>query len=134
MKNSIVLDASALIAYLKGENGANLVKKYLTDKQNSVFMHAVNLYEVYYYILDKQPLFQSVLMNLIKSLNIQIYHRIDRRIMEESANYKISYRISLGDSIVLGFTHKLNATMLTSDRKDFGEIANLNLVKIKFIR
>ncbi len=134
MKHNIVLDTSALITYFMGEKGANLVKKHLIDKRTNVFIHAVNFYEVYYFILKKQPLFQSVLMNVIKELNIQIYHRIDRRIMEEGANYKVIYRIPMGDSIALGFAYKLNATLLTSDRKDFQEIADLKLVKIKFIR
>ena len=43
-----VLDAGAMIAYLRGEPGADAVASLLLDPTHQCFAHAINLCEVYY--------------------------------------------------------------------------------------
>jgi uncharacterized protein with PIN domain len=43
-----VLDASAIIAYLRGEPGADAVSAILVDPTHECIVHALNLCEVYY--------------------------------------------------------------------------------------
>lgn len=43
-----VLDACAMLAYLKGEPGAQVVAALLTDPAHVCYAHALNLCEVYY--------------------------------------------------------------------------------------
>lgn len=43
-----VLDACAMIAFLRDEPGADFVESILTDPADRCFAHAVNLCEVYY--------------------------------------------------------------------------------------
>ncbi len=43
-----ILGASAIIAYLRGEPGAEIVSASLIDPANECLVHAVNLCEVYY--------------------------------------------------------------------------------------
>jgi PIN domain nuclease of toxin-antitoxin system len=43
-----VLDACAMIAYLRGEAGANVVADLLSDVSQPCFAHTVNLCEVFY--------------------------------------------------------------------------------------
>ena len=43
-----VLDACALIAFLKGEPGADVVESALLDANSQCVAHAINLFEVYY--------------------------------------------------------------------------------------
>ncbi|MCX6360844.1 MAG: PIN domain-containing protein [Armatimonadetes bacterium] len=43
-----VLDAGAVIAYLQGEPGAEVVAELLADPRAACTMHAVNVYEVIY--------------------------------------------------------------------------------------
>lgn len=45
---NVVLDASAVIAFLRGEPGAEVVESYVSRRTDSLFMHAINLCEVYY--------------------------------------------------------------------------------------
>jgi PIN domain nuclease of toxin-antitoxin system len=45
---TVVFDASALIAYLRGERGAGVVESLLTGQGNELYVHALNLCEVYY--------------------------------------------------------------------------------------
>ena len=50
----VVLDASAVIAYLRGEPGKERVAAALLDDNTSSRMHAVNLCEVFYDTLRAQ--------------------------------------------------------------------------------
>ena len=43
-----VLDACAMIAFLRAEPGADVVSDLLADPANRCYAHAVNLCEVYY--------------------------------------------------------------------------------------
>ena len=43
-----VLDGNAMIAFLRGEPGADVVRLLLRDGANTCFAHAINLCEVYY--------------------------------------------------------------------------------------
>lgn len=42
-----VLDACAMIAFLKGEPGADVVENALLDANSQCMAHAINLFEVY---------------------------------------------------------------------------------------
>lgn len=43
-----VLDACAMIAFLRAEQGGDLVQAILRNPENECFAHAVNLVEVHY--------------------------------------------------------------------------------------
>ncbi len=51
-KINYVVDACALIVYLRKEAGSNKICALLKDKNNRFFMHAVNIGEVYYTTLQ----------------------------------------------------------------------------------
>ena len=131
---TIVIDACALIAYIKREKGASLVETVFRNTENSLVIHAVNFYEVYYDLLRNGHLSADFLYELVKRLNIRVYEGLEHRIVSEGAKLKICYSMSLADSIACGLTLKLDAALLTADRHEFAEIAREKLVKIKFIR
>ena len=131
---TVVLDACALIAYIRKEEGAIIVEGYLKDSTKRILMHAVNFYEVYYDYLKRQPDTAFLLYDLLKGSGIKLYNQMDKRIIEEGAALKIYYKVSLADSIALGLASKLNATLLTAGRHEFEEIAREKVVKVRFIR
>ncbi len=131
---TIVLDACALIAYMRNEKGAELVHKEFRSPKTRPLMHAVNLYEVYYDTYRQQPGLAYLVPEFVKKAGIEVLQRTDNRLMEEAATLKISYEISMADSLALGLARKLGATLLTADRHEFEEIARAGVVKIKFIR
>src|SRR3984957_14232065 len=45
---NVVLDSSAIIAFLRGEPGSEVVERYLGPKSDNLYVHALNLCEVYY--------------------------------------------------------------------------------------
>lgn len=59
-----VLDASAMLAYLRGENGALVVDQLLRSPTKICYAHSVNLCEVYYDFLrssDQETAKQAIL-------------------------------------------------------------------------
>ena len=48
MTTNSVLDACAILAYLRNEPGGAIVKQLLDDPAVTCFMHSINLCEVYY--------------------------------------------------------------------------------------
>ena len=130
----IVLDACALIAAMRNEKGAELVHKEIHSPKTRALMHAVNLYEVYYDTYRQQPGLAHLVPEFVRQTGIEVLQRTDHRLMEEAATFKTTYSMSLADSLALGLARKLNATLLTADRHEFGEIAKAGIVKIKFIR
>ena len=131
---TFILDACALIAYIHREKGSAIVEGYLKDPTKRVVIHSVNFYEVYYDYLKRQPSTAFFLYELLKRAGIILHDELDKKTIEEGASLKIHYKMSLADSIALGFALTLDAPVLTADRHEFGDIAKAKLVKIKFIR
>lgn len=117
-----VLDACALIAYLTNENGANKIQEILDfAKQNKceVFMHSINLLEVYYGV--RREYGEDAAINMLESIKdecIIICSNASQDIIIEAGRLKSIYKISLADSIGLAQTILLNASFVTSDHHE----------------
>ncbi|GBU24777.1 hypothetical protein R83H12_01412 [Fibrobacteria bacterium R8-3-H12] len=114
-----VLDACALLAFLKKEKGSEVVKEIISS-DNEVFLHIVNFLEVYYDLLRELGKEKSdAICEEILNLPIKIIYNTDLFLIKIAGYFKVNYRISLGDSFVLA-TAKLNsASIVTSDRHEF---------------
>ena len=82
---SAVLDASALIAFLRDEPGADVVQWLLDDKVNPKYVHALNLCEVYYdfYRGASQGAAESAIADLIAA-GIQERNDLDSEFWRKS--------------------------------------------------
>ena len=132
---TFVYDASAIIALLKGERGADRTEYYLTLRNSDAYIHGASITEVYYHFLKvlaySEILADQRLLNLWKRLkvyegNTEFWHRI--------AEVKHQFRMSLGDSIVVATGERLNATIITADHPDFEPIAAAGVCPVVFIR
>jgi len=119
-----VLDACALLAFLKKEEGGEVVKKIISS-DNEVLLHNVNLLEVYYDLLRELGKEKAdAICEEILNLPIKIIYNTDLFLIKIAGYFKVNYRISLGDSFVLA-TAKLNsAIIVTSDRHELSIIEN----------
>lgn len=133
---NIVLDACAVIAFFRGELGAEVVEQYLLDAEYSCSIHAVNLCEVYYDFLkgDGVQEAERITQELVDA-GVNIHSDLDDAFWRAIASYKASIRrISLADCFALALANKLKGTVLTSDRKEFEPVMILNICPITFIR
>jgi predicted nucleic acid-binding protein len=129
-----IVDASALIAYLKGEPGHERLPNLLLDERNSLAIHAVNLCEVYYGYLRSDGLVQaneawdraSKLFGILATMNEDFVKRVGR--------WKVQANLGLGDSFLAASAEEHAAILLTADHTDFDRIQQAGLLQIEFIR
>ena len=64
-----VLDACAMIAYLRGEPGGTVVDQFLNSGTDTCYAHGINLLEVYYDFIRKhnEPIARQALDDLAAS-------------------------------------------------------------------
>jgi predicted nucleic acid-binding protein len=119
-----VLDACALIALLKKEEGADTIRGILKEARagtSAVYMSIVNLMEVHYGFikaLGKKP--AAKILGKIHKLPIQIIDAINDDVFEETVRIKSAYNrtngsISLADAIGLATAINLKGVFVSSD-------------------
>ncbi len=118
----VVLDACALIAYLTGEKGSDVVSDAIC--KHDCVIHALNWCEVRYDFLKRENDVQMVEEALadIRKTGIEIYEEIDAPIWRKASEIKASgfrrkIRISLADCVALALAQKLQGVLLTSDHE-----------------
>ncbi|UCH98389.1 MAG: type II toxin-antitoxin system VapC family toxin [Candidatus Aminicenantes bacterium] len=115
-----VIDACALIAYFRGEEGGEKLRKLFKESQIKCYMHAANLGEVYYDSIrysDKK--YAKQLLEDVKKLPIHFIWNLDEDFIELLGEYKTTYSISYADAFVLALAKRENATIVTTDYHEF---------------
>ena len=137
MSKVLVLDACALVALLKNENGADAVAtayKDAKDDKAKIIMNRVNLLEVFYgYYRDDGKNYAEKILSGVEQSLISI-SEFDKELFGEAGRLKATYKISLADSIALAQAMVLDADFLTSDHHEFDVIEGKEPVRFSWIR
>jgi len=135
---SYVLDACALIALFQEEEGANVVENLLVEAKEgicTVFMHRLNLMEVYYgYLRDFGSEIAQKHIDAVESSCIKIIDTISKEIMYEASKIKSIHKMSLADSIAVAQGVIKRAILVTSDHHELDAVDKDGLVEILWIR
>lgn len=131
----IVLDACAAIAYLRGEPGSDIVKDYLLDDTNTCLMHVINLCEVYYEFLKAadEKTAQAAIRD-IESIDVVSRDDLDKAFWLGVGQLKAHHKLSLADCFAVTLAQRMQATLLTSDHREFDPIAVGSVCQIVFFR
>ena len=137
---SFVLDACALIAYLRDEPGAAVVEEVLLQDAAPCLVHAVNLCEVYYEFLRAAD--ESTAQRALGELyltGLTAREDLDGSFWQQVGKYKVqlssgSRTFALADGFALALAHRENATLLTSDHGEFDQVAEQDICPVRFIR
>jgi PIN domain nuclease of toxin-antitoxin system len=128
----IILDASPVIAYMKGEPGADVVESYLTS---GAAISPVCLAEVYAHLLLKHPeIIEQDLVQAITELDMAETPPTARDAMLAGAlqrDYK-KLRLSLADRLCLAQGVRLRQPILTGDHNWLEVGADLGIDVIHF--
>jgi PIN domain nuclease of toxin-antitoxin system len=130
-----VLDASALVAYLRGEQGGVVVQNLLLDPNAICYAHSINLCEVYYQSVRQSNTARA--QATIASLYADgIIERRDmsRRFWRNVGEHKARGGISLPDCFCISLAQELVCEVVTSDHGEFDPLVPLGIVPIRFIR
>ena len=133
---SAVLDASALISFLRDEPGAEVVQNLLDRGPEATYAHALNLCEVYYdfWRAATQEIAESAIADLL-TVGIQERSDLDSEFWREVGRLKALHRrVSLADCCGLALASRLGATFVTADRHELEPILAAGGHRIDFIR
>ncbi|MHB8762749.1 MAG: PIN domain-containing protein [Deferrisomatales bacterium] len=100
-----VLDACALIAALRGEPGGDRVLELLTEPEARSLMHALNLCEVYYDAVRRDPRTHLVeLLAVAAALGVEIVYDFGVALLDRAGRLKAERRrVSLADCVALAY-------------------------------
>jgi len=132
---NIVLDACALIAFLRDEPGAEVVESLFSETNNSCMAHAINLCEVYYDFLrakDEKTALEALAD--LESVGLVTREEMNSSFWQEAGKYKVKLKVSLADCFAIALARLENALIVTSDHNHFEPVAHTGICGVKFIR
>ncbi len=132
-----ILDASALLAFIKKERGYQKVEQLFLDaesKGKSLFMHQINFIEFIYkarqiYNMEK---FNEIIADLQTPL-FGIMNYIDADIAFYCGHLKAEYHLSLGDAIGLAYTKIMEGRFWSAD-KALLDVSNKEKIELNVFR
>jgi len=130
-----VLDACAVIAFLRGEDGSDIIEEVLLNPENVCMIHAINLCEVYYDFLRvaDEAAAQSA-VNDIDSIGVMTREDMGIALWQAAGRVKARGKVSLADCFAIALANKEVAEVITSDHKEFDPIAAAGICNVKFFR
>ena len=132
-----VLDACALLAIIRKEDGALTVRQALESENNVCLVHAANLCEVYYDCLRcyGNDLTEKLLTDFIET-GLIIREDMDVDFWKAAGKLKARGRISLADCYAIALSVREDAVLMTSDRHEFEPLLAISgfPVQVQFIR
>lgn len=133
---NIVLDASAMVAFLRDEAGAEAVMNQMRQPERNMFAHAMNLCEVYYdFARASKEAIADEAINDLFALGITERNDMHAGFWRAKGRLKSSYkRVSLADCAALALAANSDAVLLTADRHELEPMRAAGICKIDFIR
>lgn len=133
---TFVLDASAMIAYLRDEPGAGVVAEALLDSESRCYAHALNLCEVFY-DFHRASGEVDALQAIADLREVGVFEdsNAGAAVWQAAGKLKANLRrVSLADCFALELAERLRATILTADHHEFDSLAVQTGYRITFIR
>jgi predicted nucleic acid-binding protein len=138
LSDVFILDACALIALLAGESGGENVKKIIqeaVDGNAVVKINQINLLEVYYHVCNVYDRDEAdKALEKIKEFPIEIIIGLKEEVFREAGRIKSTYKIPLGDTILVAECIIGKWILVTSDHTDLERIEKSEDIKISWIR
>ena len=130
-----VLDACAMIAYLRKEVGAEAVREIIVDWENICYAHAINLCEVYYdfWRIGGKAAADEAIEDLLL-LGIIERNDFDADFWKKVGETKANNKASIADCFAIVLANQIGGTVLTSDHHEFDKIAEDNVCLVQFFR
>ena len=118
MKTRKVLDAYALLAYLKEERGHLRVKELMASGAADLLINAVNVGEVFYIVAGARGLREAeyFLSVILPSLPITVLDDSFEEVIE-AARLKAAHALSFADCLAAATAIRERAALVTGDRE-----------------
>jgi predicted nucleic acid-binding protein len=137
MNDIYVLDACALVALIKGEQGADIVWDVLNRTATgdaATLMHELNLLEVYYGFFRERGKDYAEQKIEQSSEFFTTIQGLTPAAFAEAGRLKASYRISIADAVVLAQASISGGAVVTADHHEFNAIEEKEPIHFHWIR
>lgn len=130
-----MLDASALIVYLRKEEGYEHFVELLKREEVSFAMHIINLGEVYYVFWrsDGEGKAEEA-WSMTCEMPIRIVNSLSESFIKRVGRWKATQRISYADAFALAATEEHGVPLVTTDHQEFDPIDRMGLLKFYWLR
>ena len=131
-----VLDSSAMVAFLRDEEGAELLEAILRDRRSVCHAHVLNLCEVFYDFVrtDGEATARGVL-DTLRSAHVRSRRDVDPRFWQGVGLLKAQHRrVSLADCFCITLAQRVGGEVLTTDHHEFDRLVPLGICHIRFLR
>lgn len=129
-----IIDAGVLIAYFKGEVGADVFANLIRDDRNILAMHSVNLCEIYYNYLRDDGLETAERAFLQANEIVAIIEKIDQQFLKRVGRWKALYLGGIADSFAAATAEEYGCPLVTTDHNDFDPVEAQALLRIVWLR
>lgn len=138
MMPTYVVDACALLAFLKEEPGADVVENLLIQaelQEITLFINIVNLLEIYYGLYrDDGPEVAEETLAHIRRLPLTRIDTISERVFYEAGKLKAAHNISLADAFAIAEANVRSAQLVTADHHEFDALVAQHVMQAYWIR
>lgn len=132
----LVLDASAMVAFLRDESGAAVVESALLDDEAIAYAHRINVVEVFYdfHRSGGETAAQTALSQL-ENIGLRIVDDLGANLWQDAARLKSEWhRVSLADCFGVALTRQMNGEFLTADHHELDRLEAAQTANFTFIR
>ena len=133
MRDRLVLDSEALLAFYLGEKGGEVVRDYLKNIQNGEiegYINIINLTEVYYILYRVNPEIAEEKERNLRLYGLKVVPVEDNDLWREAAKIKSRYALSLADAFAAATAKTLKSKLMVGSDEEF-EGLPIQLVRIR---
>jgi predicted nucleic acid-binding protein len=129
------LDACAVIAYLRQEPGAEVLKELIERPTTFLALHVCNLGEVYYDFFREDGLTaaQKAWTHTV-AIPLELYREADDAFIQRVGMIKVEERVSFADAFALALAERLNIPLVTTDHHEFDAVKRKRHFRFLWLR
>jgi len=120
LKEDLVFDSWAILAYVQAEPGGAQVKSLLletTEVRRPLWISSINLGEVWYSLARRNsPVYASRQLAELAQIGLERVD-VDWPMVLQAADYKSRHKISYADAFAAALAKQRNAELVTGDRE-----------------
>ncbi len=129
-----VIDTSALIAYLKGEQGHEIFADLVRVEANILAMHAINFCELYYHYRRYDGHERAELAWTTANEIVTMLDPLTEQFVKRIGRWKVEQNLGLGDAIAAATAEEYGCPLVTTDHNDFSAIDTSGALEILWLR
>ncbi len=134
--DNYILDSYAVIGYLEDEPFASWLQQLLLSARKGqcrLYMHAIQLGEVYYITLREQgKSIADLAYARVKDFPVTIVDTVSEKLLLSAASLKANFPMSYADSFAAALAQIYDAVLLSGD-PEFKALEEKKMLKIKWL-